>query len=78
MVSVLSLRHHIVVSISQISRDFGMKQDVRESLWCLWYLLTKSHEISARNEICERVHARSHITNSLAHLVSCRNVTRFD
>ena len=30
--------YKLLVSISQISWDFGMKQDVRESSWCLWCL----------------------------------------
>ena len=32
----LGLLYQFVVSISHISWDFSMKQDVRENLWCLW------------------------------------------
>ena len=56
----LGLLYQPVVSISQISRDFSMKWDVRESSWCLWCLLVKSHEISAWNKMCERVRGVCH------------------
>ena len=70
-----------VVSISQISWDFSMKQDVRESSWCLWCLLVKSRKISAWNKMCKRVRGVCGVfdtMNSLTHLVSCRNLMRFD
>ena len=71
---MVSLRHHNVVSFSEISWDCGMKWDVRENSWCLWCLLVKSREISAWNETCERFHGvcgvfkdTTDTTNSLAH-----------
>ena len=36
----LGLLYQPVVSISEISWDFGMKWDVQESSWCLWCLKT--------------------------------------
>ena len=36
--------HQNVVSFSEISWDFGMKRDMRESSWCLWCLW--HHELS--------------------------------
>ena len=73
-----------VVSFSEISGNLSMKRDVRESWWCLWCLLLKSHEIWAWNEICRRIHNKKwsnghhrHYMNSLAHLGSCSNLVRF-
>ena len=34
----LGLLYQSVVSISQLSWDFSMKQDVQENSWCLWCL----------------------------------------
>ena len=70
-----------VVSISQISWDFGMKLDVRESSWCQRH--HRHHKLSCTSRFMPKSREiwlidTTDTMNSLAHLVSCRNLTRFD
>ena len=68
----LGLLYQTVVSISQISWDFGMKQDVRE-IWASGH-----HELSRTSRFMLKSHENwlMDTMNSPAHLVSCWNLAR--
>ena len=72
-----------MVSFTEILRELSMKQDVQESLWCLWCLLDHFyHEFSRTSRFMLKsreisVKDTTDTTNSLAHLTSCSNLLRF-